>query len=76
MVRCIKCNVFHMPKFCGFFYCLAWFRTVEFNCLLSPNNEMYDDAVFAYRFHFQLTMFEILVLIGYLDAFMLVLHMK
>ena len=76
MVRCITCNVFHMRQFCRFFYCLAWFYTVEFNCLPSPNNEMYDDAVFTDRFHCQLTMFGVRLLIGYLDSFMIMLHMK
>ena len=47
-----------------FFYSLACFDTVEFNRLPCSNNEMYDDAVFADRFRYQLTMFEILVLIG------------
>ena len=63
MVRCITCNVFHMRKSCRFFYCLAWSETVEFNRLPCPNNEMYGDAVFANRFHYQLTMFGICVLI-------------
>ena len=59
MVRCITCNVLHMRQFCRFLYCLGWFDTVEFNRLPCPNNEMYDDAVFADRFHYQLTMFGI-----------------
>ena len=59
MVRCITCNVLHMRQFCRFLYCLAWFDTVEWNRLPCPNNEMYDDAVFANRFHYQLTMFGI-----------------
>ena len=63
MVRCITCNVLHMRQFCRFLYCLAWFDTVEFNRQPCPNNEMYDDAVFASRLHYQLTMFEIRVLI-------------
>ena len=63
MVRCITCNVLHMRKFCRFLYCLVWFDTVEFNRLPCPNNEMYDDAVFAYRFRYQLTMLGIRVLI-------------
>ena len=61
MVRCITCNVIHMRQFCRFFYCLAWFDTVEFNRLPCPKNEMYDDAVFAIRFRYQLTMFGIRV---------------
>ena len=58
------------------FLLFAWFDTGKFNCLPCPNNEMYDDAVFADRFRYQLTMFGIRVLIGYLDTFMLILHMK
>ena len=57
------CNVFYIRQFCRFFYCLAWFDTVEFNRLLCPDNEMYDDAVFADRFRYQLSMFEIRILI-------------
>ena len=63
MVRCITCNVFHMRKFCRFFYCLAWSETVEFNRLPCSNNKIYDDADFADRFRYQLAMFEIRVLI-------------
>ena len=63
MVRCLTCNVFYMRQFCRFFYCLAWFDTVEFNRLLCPDNEIYDDAVFADRLRYQLTMFEIRILI-------------
>ena len=48
MFLCITCNVFHMPQFCTLFYCLAWFRTVEFNFRPSPKNEMYDDAIFCW----------------------------
>ena len=47
MVRCITCNVFHVWQFCRFFYCLAWFDTVEFNRLPCQSNKMYDDAGFA-----------------------------
>ena len=63
MVRCITCNVLHIRQFCRFVYCLVWFDTVEFNRLPCLKNEMYDDAVFANRFLYQLTMFEIRVLI-------------
>ena len=56
MVFSITCNVFHMRQFWRFFNSLAWFDTVEFNCLPYPNNEMYDDAVFADRFRRQFTM--------------------
>ena len=63
MVRCITCNVFHMRKFCRFFYCLAWSDTVEFNRLPCPNNEMHGDAVFAIRFRYQLPIFGMRVLI-------------
>ena len=30
MFRCITCNVIDERQFCRFFYCLAWFVTVEF----------------------------------------------
>ena len=63
MVRCITCNVFHTRQFRRFLYCLAWFDTVEFNRLPCSKNEMYDDAVFANPFHYQLTKFGIRVLI-------------
>ena len=63
MVRCITCNGLHMRQFYKFLYCLAWYDTVEFNRLPCPKNEMYDDAVFANRLHYQLTMFQIRVLI-------------
>ena len=63
MDRCITCNVLHMRKFCRFLYCLEWFDTVEFNRLPCPKNEMYDDALFANRFHYQLTVYGIRVLI-------------
>ena len=133
MVRCITCNVFHMRQLCRFFYCLAWFDTVEspavskqqyvrwcafrweiplsiyyvwnwcidraisttscsyciwnryhqnhrctlqnfqffasfdtieFNRLPWSNNKIIDDAVFADRFRYQLTMFGFRELIG------------
>ena len=63
MVRCITCNVLHMRQFCRFLYYLAWFNTVEFNRLPCAKNEIYDNAVFASRFHNQFTMFGIRVLI-------------
>ena len=63
MVLCVTCNEFHMRQFSRFFYCLAWFDTVEFNWMPCPNNEMYDNVVFAYRFRCQLTVFGIRVLI-------------
>ena len=42
----------------------ARFDTVEFNCLPCSNDKMYDDAVYADRFRYQLTMLEVVVLIG------------
>ena len=63
MVRCITCNVLHMWQFCWFLYYLAGFDSVEFIRLPCPKNEMYDDAVFANRFHYQLAMFGLRVLI-------------
>ena len=41
------------------FFLIAWFDTVEFSRLLSPNNKMYDDVVFGDRFRCQLTMLEV-----------------
>ena len=64
MVRCSKCNVFHIWPFCRFVYCLAWFDTVEFNRLPCPNDKKYDDVVFDDQFRYQLTMFRTRVLIG------------
>ena len=64
MIRCITCYVFHMRKFCRFFYCLAWFDTVAFNRPPCSNNEMFDDAVLVDRFRCQLIMFGIRELIG------------
>ena len=64
MVLCITCNVFHMRQFRRFFNCLGWPDTVEFNCLPCPNSEKYDDAVFAGRFRYQLSIFGIQILIG------------
>ena len=46
------------------FLSLAWFDTLDFNRLPCSNNKMYDDAVFADRFRYQLTMFGIRVLIA------------
>ena len=46
------------------FLLLAWFNTLEFNRLPCSNNKIYDDADLADRFHYQLTMFGIRVLIG------------
>ena len=64
MVRCITSNVFHTRHFFRFFYCLAWFDTIEFNRMLGPNNKMHDDTVFSDQFRYQLTMFEIREVIG------------
>ena len=46
-----------MRLFCRFYYCLAWFDTVEFNRLPCPNDKQYDDVVFVDRSRYQLTMF-------------------
>ena len=64
MVRCITCNVFQMRQFCRFFNCLAWYVVIEFNRKPCPNNTTYDDALFADRFRYLLTMFGIRMLIG------------
>ena len=59
------------------FLMIAWFDTVEFNRLPCPNNKMYDNVVFDDRFRYQLTMFEMWIYWqGYLDSFILILHMK
>ena len=44
------------------FLLFAWFDTLEFNRLPCSNNKMCDDAVFADRFRYQLTMFGIRIL--------------
>ena len=59
----ITCNVLHIRKICRFLFCLAWSETVEFNRLPCPNNKIYDDAVFADRFRYHLTMFGMCILI-------------
>ena len=51
-------------EICRIYHCLAWFDAVEFNCLPRPNDKMYDDEVFPVRFRYQLTMFQIRILIG------------
>ena len=42
----------------------AWFDTLEFNRLPCSNKKIYDDVVYAGRFRYQLTMFEVFILIG------------
>ena len=54
----------HILKFCRFFFWFAWFDTVEFILPPCPNDNRYDDVVFADRFRYQLTLFENRVLIG------------
>ena len=49
-----------LPKFLSF----ACFDTVELNRLQCSNIKMYDDPVFADRFRYRLTMFEVCILIG------------
>ena len=49
----------NLPNFLSF----AWFDTLDFNRLPCSNNKMYDDAVFADRFRYQLAMFGVAVLI-------------
>ena len=46
------------------FLLFSMIDTVEINRLPSPNDKKYDDVVFVDRFRYQLTMFEIGVLIG------------
>ena len=45
------------------FLLFAWFDTVEFKRLPCSNTKMYDDIVFDDRFRYQLTMFEVCVLL-------------
>ena len=45
------------------FLLFAWFETLELNRLPWSNSKIYDNAVFAIRFRYQLTMFGIRVLI-------------
>ena len=45
------------------FLLIPWFDTHEFNRLPCWNNKMYDDVVFDGRFRYQLTMFEVCILI-------------
>ena len=42
----------------------TWFDMVELNHLPCQNNKMHDDIVFADRLQYQLTMFDVYVLIG------------
>ena len=49
-----------LPNFLSF----AWFDALDFNRQPCSNNKMYDNAVFADRFLYQLNVFGILVLIG------------
>ena len=53
MIRRSTCNVFHIPKFCIFFY-----RVYDLIRL------MYDDAFLADRLRYQFTMFRFPVLVG------------
>ena len=45
------------------FLLVVWFDTGEFNRLPCSNNMVYDDVVFDHRFRYQLTMFEVCLLI-------------
>ena len=47
----------------AYFLLIAWFDTLEFDRLPCSNNKMYDDAVYANRFRYQLTMFEVFIFI-------------
>ena len=46
------------------FLLFVLFHTVVFNRLPCPNDKTYDDMIFANRFRYQLTMFEVSVLLG------------
>ena len=58
------------------FLLFAWFDTVAFNRLLCSNNKMYDDVVFHDRFRYQLTMFEVCILIPWYSYGMWNSYMK
>ena len=58
------------------FLLFAWFDTVEFNRLPCSNNKMYDDVVFHDRFRYQLTMFEVSILIPWYSYGMWNSYMK
>ena len=45
------------------FLLIEWFDMLEFNRLPCTNNKMHDDAVYANRFRYQLTIFEVIVFI-------------
>ena len=51
------------PSILPNFLLFAWFETLEFNRLSWSNNKIYDDAVFADRFRYHLTMFGMWILI-------------
>ena len=51
-------------EFCQISHYLARFDTVEFHRLLCQNDMICHHEVCAYRFLFQLTMFEMLIVIG------------
>ena len=76
MIRCSTCNVIHMRQYCSFFLLFVWLDTVEINRLQCPNDKMYDDVVFVVQFRYQLLCLEFCHRWGYLDSFMLILHMK
>ena len=46
------------------FLLFARFDTIEFIRVPSSNNKIYDDAIFADRFRYQMTMFEVGILMG------------
>ena len=46
------------------FLLFVWFDTVEINRLPCSNNKIYDDAIFTDGLRYQLTMFEVCILIG------------
>ena len=50
-------------RICCISHCFARFDTVQCDRLLSPNNNMYDDDFIADRFRYQLTIFEMRILI-------------
>ena len=46
------------------FLLIAWFDTHEFSRFPCANKKMHDEVVYADRFRYQLTIFEVFILIG------------
>ena len=54
-----------IATFCRIFYCLHnLIRLYSFNRQPCPNDKMYDDEVFTDRFRYEMTVFEVCILIA------------